>query len=595
MKPLFAFGPFRLDPGSRRLLREGRPVALPPKAFDVLLALVEQRGQLIEKDELLRLVWPDVTVEEGNLTQHVFTLRKILGEEPGGAQYVATIPRRGYQFVADVLELPHASPRTTSTTMARPQKTTKTTTADDDSPVGKSLAVLPFAPLGPDEADRVLGFGMADALIMRLGNIRQAIVRPTSAVRRYLGVAADPVAAGRELLVDLVLEGSLQRCDERIRVTVQLVSVSEGVSLWGARFDEKMTDIFAMQDSIAERLAAALVPRLTEDEHRRVTMHDTSDVEAHQMCLEGRYYLGRRTDEALRKAIEQFERAIARDPNYALAYAGLADCHTILSSAGYDAQAHQAIESARAAAVKAVEIDDGLAEAHTALALVRFRLDWRWLDAEVEFTRAIELNPGSAAAHHFFALYLAAMGRSVEALSAIRRALALDPLSLIINAAAGRILHFARAYAEAIERYVKTLELDADFPDAHMNLGMSYLEVGRADEAVRELHRAADLSGRRWLMLALLGYAYAISGQEHEARRTIEELKPAAERGEVSPMLLTYPYAGLGESELALDWLERSFEEHSGLLIYLKVEPMFDRLRGDPRFTTLMRRLRLAY
>ena len=586
MKPLFAFGPFRLDSGSRRLLREGHPVALPPKAFDVLVALVENRGQIVEKDELLRLVWPDVTVEEGNLTQHVFTLRKALGEEPGGAQYVVTIPRRGYQFVADVMELPQAPAKTAP----RPANPTA-----DEFPAGKSLAVLPFAPLGPDEADRVLGFGMADALIMRLGNIRQAIVRPTSAVRRYLGVAADPVAAGRELQVDLVLEGSLQRCDDRMRVTVQLVSVSEGASLWGARFDEKVTDIFAVQDSIAERLAAALVPRLAEDEHRRLTTHDTSDVEAHQMCLEGRYYLGRRTDDALRKARGQFEHAIARDPKYALAYAGLADCHTILSSAGYDTQAHQAIESARAAAVKAVEIDDGLAEAHTALALVWFRLDWRWLDAEAEFTRAIELNPGSAAAHHFFALYLAAMGRSVEALSAIRRALALDPLSLIINAAAGRILHFARAYAEAIERYVKTLELDADFPDAHMNLGMTYLEVGRTEEAILELKRASDLSGRRSLMLAVLGYAYAVSGQESEARRTIEELTPAAERGEISAMLLTYPYAGLGESDLAFEWLERALEERSGLLIYLKVEPMFDRLRGDPRFTTLMRRLRLAY
>lgn len=587
MKPLFAFGPFRLDRGSRRLLREGHPVAVPPKAFDVLVALVEHRGQVIEKDELLRLVWPDVTVEEGNLTQHVFTLRKILGEETGQAQYVATVPRRGYQFVAEVLELPPSAARGAP----RPTKTT----AAEDVPAGKSLAVLPFAPLGPDEADRVFGFGMADALIMRLGNIRQAIVRPTSAVRRYLGIAADPVAAGRELQVDLVLEGSVQRCDDRIRVTVQLVSVTEGASLWGARFDEKMTDIFAVQDSIAERLAAALVPRLTEDEHRRLTAHGTADLEAHQAYVKGRYYLARRTDEALRKAIAQFEHAIARDPGYALAYAGVADCHTILGSAGYEARAHGAIEPARAAALKAVELDDGLAEAHTALALVRFRLDWRWLDAEGEFTRAIELNPGSAAAHHFFALYLAAMGRSVEALAAIRRAQALDPLSLIISAAAGRVLHFARAYDEAIDQYRATLDLDADFPDAHMNLGMTYVEVGRAGEGIRELQRASDLSGRRSLMLSVLGYTYAVSGQDAEAQRCIDELQPAAERGDVSAMLMTYPYAGLGDADRAFEWLERALEERSGLLIYLKVEPMFDRLRGDPRFTTLMRRLRLAY
>lgn len=582
--PLFAFGPFRLDPGKRRLFREGDLVALPPKAFDVLVALVENRGQVVEKQELLRLVWPDVTVEEGNLTQHVFTLRKILGGDPSGAQYVATVPRRGYQFVGDVLELAIA-----------PAKTAAKTIADKDSPPGKSLAVLPFLPLGPDEADHVLGLGMADALIMRLGNLRQAIVRPTSAVRRYLAMAVDPVAAGRELQVDLLLEGSIQRSDDRIRVTVQLVSVTEGVSLWGARFDEKMTDIFAVQDSIAERLAAALVPRLTEQERRRLTTHGTADVQAHEWCLKGRYYLDRRTAEALHKAVGQFERAIARDPNYALAYAGLAHCHTILGSRWYDGKGPVAVEAARAAAVKAVEVDDSLAEAHTALAVVRFRLDWRWLDAEVEFIRATELNPGSATAHHFFAMYLAAMGRSGEALVEIRRALALDPLSLIINAAAGRILHFGRAYAEAIEQHVRTLELDAYFPDAHMNLGMSYLEVGRADEAIRELRRASDLSGRRVWMLSGLGYAYAVSGQEREAHRAINELRLAAERGEVSAMELAYPYAGLGETDLALDWLERALQERSGLDTYLKVEPMFDRLRSHPRFTTLMRRLQLTH
>jgi serine/threonine protein kinase/TolB-like protein/Flp pilus assembly protein TadD len=580
---LFAFGPFRLDPGSRRLLRDGHPVPLPPKAFDVLLTLVEQRGRLVEKEELLRRVWPDVVVEEGNLTQHVFTLRKLLGETQAD-RYIVTVPRRGYQFVAEVLEIPRGP--------ARPVH--RETDADTRSQP-KSLAVLPFAPLGLDESDQYLGFGMADALIMRLGNLRQVIVRPTSAIRRYVGVAADPTVAARDLRVDLVLEGSIQRANERVRVTVQLVSAETGAALWGARFDEPLNDILAVQDSIAERVATALVPKLSPDEHRRLAGRGTDDVAAHQACLKGRYYLNRRTHDAIGKAVEQFEQAVARDPHYALAYAGLADCHTLLGSAGYEANAREAMDQARAAAVKAVALDDELAEAHAALALVRFRLDWQWVEAEREFTRAIQLNPGFATAHHLFALYLAAMGRTADARAAIQRARELDPLSLIINAASGRILHFARAYNEAVKECQATLALDADFAEAHMNLGLSYLEIGRHEDAIRELQRASELSGRRALMLAVLGYAHAVSGHREDATRAIDELTPVVEQRDASAMLLAFPYTGLGETDRALDALERAFTERAGLLIYLKVEPMFDRLRGEARFASLMRRMKLAY
>jgi len=581
---VYAFGPFRLDPASRRLLREGRPVALPPKAFDVLLALVERRGRIVEKDELLRLVWPDVVVEEGNLTQHVFTLRKVLGDE-GGAPFIATVPRRGYQFVAEVLPVPRGAASVRPPAPAR---------ASDGSTRLKSLAVLPFVPLGIDESDQYLGFGMADALTMRLGNLRHAAIRPTSAVRRYVGAAPDPVAAGRELQVDLVLEGSIQRTADRIRVTVQLVNTDSGAILWGARFDEQLVDLFAVQDSLAERVAMAMVPQLSEDEHRRLTARDTRDVEAHQACLRGRYYLDRRTGETLQKAIAEFEHAVTRDPEYALAYAGLADCHTLLSSAGYDAHAREARDRARDAALKAVALNDELAEAHTALGLVQFRIDWRWADAERELTRAIELNPGSASAHHFLALYLAAMGRSAEACASIRRALALDPLSLIINAAAGRLLHFSRAYAEAIEQYRATLRLDADFADAHMNLGLSYLEIGRQEDAIQEFQRASALSGRRALMQAVLGYAYAVVGMRPEAQRMLDELHPLVERRQASALYLVYPYIAIGDTDRAFEWLDRSYEERAGLLAYLKVEPMFDRLRGEPRFVDLMRRMQLT-
>jgi serine/threonine-protein kinase len=579
----YAFGPFHLDVEHRRLLRDGQFLVLSPRAFDVLRTLVEHRGRVVEKGELLQAVWPDVSVEEGNLTQHVCTIRKVLGGDRE-SQYVATVPRRGYQFVADVQELAPAPAR-------RPVPVPAVAV---EGPAPRSIAVLPFVPLDADEPDQCLGFGMADALIMRLGNLRQAIVRPTSAVRRYVGVGVDPVEAARALRVELILEGSIQRSDDRIRVTVQLVDAREGSSLWGARFDERLTDIFAVQDAIAERLASALVPKLTPGERRRLTRRDTIDVEAHQACLRGRHYLARRTDEDLRTAVEQFERALVHDPAYALAYAGLSECQTILASAGYEAGAAAAMARARAAALRAVELDDELADAHVALGLVSFRLEWHWLEAEREFTRATNLNPGLATAYHFYALYLAAMGRTEEAQAAIARAQGLDPLSLIVCAAAGRVWHFARAYEEAVVRYHAALELDPRFADARMNLGLTYVELGRHDEAILEFRRAAELSGRRSLLRALEGYAYGVNGQADDAQRAVEDLQPLVERGELSAILLAYPCIGLGDADRAFEWLDRAVAERAGLLIYLKVEPMFDRLRGDPRMTGLMRRLQLA-
>ncbi|PYQ05375.1 MAG: hypothetical protein DMF82_08645, partial [Acidobacteria bacterium] len=369
---MYDFGPFRLDPPKRLLLREGRPLALTPRAFDILVVLIENRGRVVDKDELMRLVWADVVVEEANLTQSVFTLRKLLGDGPHEHRYIATVPRRGYQFVADVCETHPAWPPST-----RP-----------DSPA-RSLAVLPFAALGR-EVDEYMGLGLADALITRMGNIRQIVVRPTSAVRPYVGRATDPVSAGRRLGVDMVLEGSIQRAAGRIRVTVQLVSVDAGASVWGQCFDESLTDIFSIEDSISTRLATALVSSLTAEEKQRLHQRYTQDHEAYDAYLRGRHQWNTRTENGLRKALQQFERAVERDPAYALAHAGLADCYTLLGSAGYAMlPPREALARARAAAVRALEIDPDLAEAHTSLALVKFRLDWDWRDAESEFRRAI--------------------------------------------------------------------------------------------------------------------------------------------------------------------------------------------------------------
>jgi DNA-binding winged helix-turn-helix (wHTH) protein/tetratricopeptide (TPR) repeat protein len=581
-KPFYEFGAFRIDPGKRLLLRDGHPVPLTAKVFDTLLVLVENRGRVVEKDELMRLVWLGTVVEESNLSQNVFTLRKVLGEMPHDHRYIATIPRRGYQFVAEVRQ----TPPTAGAALAGPASS---------APPARSLAVLPFISLGPPDTDDYLGLGMADALITRLGNLRRILVRPTSAVRAYVGQTPDPVTAGRSLGVDMVLEGAIQRAGERIRVTVQLVSVGAGAPVWGERFDERLTDIFAVQDSISLRLAAALVLTLSAEERVRIERRYTDDHEAHDAYLRGRHHWNTRTDEGLRKAIGHFEQAIARDPRYALAHAGLADCYTLLGSAGYGAlPPKEALSRARAAAVEALAVDPELAEAHTSLALVKFRLDWDWAGAEAEFRRAIQLNPGYASAHHFYGLYLSAMGRSAEAIASLRMAQELDPLSLIIGAALGRAHHFARQPQEAREQYRKTLEIDPDFAEARMNLGLLHAHQSRYDEAGEELQCAMVVAGRRPLLQSILAYIHGLSGQTERAQGTLDELARLAEQGRVPVLFLVYPLIGLGEMERAFELLEKAQDERSGLLVFLKVEPIFDPLRSDARLDALLRRMGLG-
>jgi TolB-like protein/Flp pilus assembly protein TadD len=569
-----------VDAARRLLARDGRPVALTPRVFDTLLALIENRGRVLEKDELLRLVWADTIVEESNLSQNVFILRKALGEEPHENRYIATVPRRGYRFVADVRE--GSGPAGAVLAPGLPLRPLR------------SLAVLPFTALGAGEADEYLGLGMADALITRLGNIRHLLVRPTSAVRGYAGATPDPVTAGRSLGVDMVLEGSIQHAGDRIRVTVQLVGVEAGAPVWGERFDERLTDIFAVEDSISTRLAAALASNLTAEEKVRLRRRDTEDQDAYHSYLRGRHHWNTRTEEGLRKAIQQFEHAIARDPEYALAHAGLADCHTLLGSAGYGERPPQeALARARAAAVRALEIDPERAEAHASLGLVKFRLDWDWVTAEAEFRRSIQLNPGYASAHHFYGLFLSAMGRASEAIASIRLAQELDPLSLIIGTALGRALHFAGQYGLAREQHLRTLEMDGDFAEARLNLGLVCAQLSMFTEAVAELERAMAVAGRRPLMLAVLGYVQALAGERVQARRHLAELERLSREGRIPTLFLAYPLIGLGESDHALEMLAKAYEERSGLLVYLKVEPIFDRLRSDRRFDELLERMDL--
>lgn len=577
----YEFGPFRLDVAERLLLRDGEPVLLPPKVFDTLLVLVANGGHIVRKDDLLKAVWPETIVEENNLSQYVSALRKALGDDPEGHRYIETVPKLGYRFVARV-----------TGELAGKQIRAHESARGAGASV-RTIAVLPFKYLGGEGGDEYLGLGIADAIITRLSNLRQIVVRPTSSVRKYASSAYDPVVAGRELRVEAVLEGNIQRVGNRIRATVQLVSVRDEAPLWAEKFDVEFRDIFTVEDAASEQVARALILKLTREEREILTKRYTEDIEAYQLYLKGRYYWNKRSSGGFKKATSYFQQAIDKDPGYALAYAGLADCYNLHSYYG-ELPPKESFPKAKAASTRALEIDDRLAEAHTSLAFVRAWHDWDWPAAESEFERALDLNPNYATARHWYALYLMAMGREVEALREIRRAHEIDPLSLPINRDVGLIYYRARQYDLAIEQYLKTIELDPSFWSAHQHLGWAYEQKEMYEEAIAELNQATAIAGDRTSIRAQLGHVYAVSGWRAEAEKTLAELREPSKQPYVSPYEIALIYTGLGENYRAFEWLEQAYQDRSGWLIYLKVEPMLDGLRSDPRFTDLLRRVGLG-
>lgn len=559
----YEFGPFLVDPHDRLLLRDNRLLPLPPKVFDTLAVFVEHSGDLLEKNELLNRVWPDTIVEEGNLTQAVYALRKVLGCDPDGRPYIETIPRRGYRFVADVRKV-------------EPGATTLPP---------RSLAVLPFRILGT-EADQYLQSGMANAIITKLSNIPQITVRPTSVVLKYVGHQLDPVTIGRELGVDSLLEGTIERSDDRIRVTVQLLRMRDGAPLWGEMIEEQFTNIFEVEDSISEQVARVLKLKLSGEERQKLTKRSTENVRAYQLYLRGRYLLDKRIEVEMNKSITYFNQAIELDPEYALAYTGLAHAHFLLG-VYRSCPPKDAFPEARVAAERALEIDDELVEARACLAYVKACYDWNWYEAEKEFRIALELNPNYATGHIWYSDYLSAVGRLDEALTQVDLALELDSLSLINNLNLALHLYFGRQYERAIEQLQKTLELDPYYALAHSTLGTAYTQQERYQEAIEEFRRAVHLSGRSPLMLAALGRVYALSGQSDKARKLLNELINLSAQRYVSPCDFAIIHAGLGEKNLAFEWLDQAYQERSGRLFFLKVDPYWDNLRSDARFANL--------
>jgi TolB-like protein/Tfp pilus assembly protein PilF len=454
-----------------------------------------------------------------------------------------------------------------------------------------SLAVLPMVNVSPDAEMEYFSDGITESIINALTQLPKLRVVPRSTVFRYKGPQMDPQQIGRELGVRAVLTGRVLHFGEHLVVNAELIDVANESQLWGEQYNRKPADIFEVQEEISHEISQKLLSKLSGEEKKRLSKRHTHHTEAYREYLKGRFYWNKRTEESFRKGIENFRLAIELDPNYALAYAGLADSYILLGFYGAEAP-DEVMPKAKAAAVKALELDDSLAEAHNSLAYIHFSYEWKWSAAEREFKKAIKLNPKYATVHHWYAFKLAAMGRHDDAVAEMMLARELDPLALIINAEVGWAYYFGRRYDKAIEQYQKTLEMDPGFGVAHMFLGTAHTQQERFTEAISDLRKAVELSGGSPLMKAMLGHALGRAGDREAAETMIDELtKPSA--GYVSAYNVALIYAGLGETDQTLSWLARAVDQHDLFLAWMNVEPMFDSVRDDPRFSELITRIGL--
>jgi TolB-like protein/DNA-binding winged helix-turn-helix (wHTH) protein/lipoprotein NlpI len=637
-KRFYEFANFRIDVAKQRILKDGEPLPITPKAVEILLLLAENSGRVVEKDELMAAIWPDTIVEESNLTQTVYVLRKVLGPDASGEKFIETIPKRGYRFMHELRVVTDETDRivehrTTSRTVSDQAVLNRAPQAAESqaaqarsrerptrvafqfmlpfsaavlvttlfffywnykgSPVEnrhsiRSIAVLPFQSIGVPESDSYLGLGMADALISRLGKLRQIQVRPTSAIRVYDTPPIDLKSVGQQLRVDAVLEGNIRRVGDRIRVTVQLVNVTNGTQLWSGQFDEQLTDILGVEDAISAKVASSLATQLTHQEQTQIAKRYTTNPEAYQAYLKARYYYNKGTAEGWQRTLQHFNEAIEKDPNFALARAGLANAYQRMASVYLPAA--EAEPLARSAALQALQLDDTLHEAHLQLGLVKLYYDWDWRASDIQLSRAIELNPNYVEGHSWRGLYLMCMGRFDEAIAEMKYAEQLDPVSLPARTMVGWAYYHAGRFDEAIRVHQATLDMDPNFEWGHQSLGWAYVQKGLYKEAIHELRRAREIMDSSF-NVAGLGYAYAMEGKRNDAQKLLIELIDRSKREHVPLYLFAIVYGAMGQKQEALASLEEGYRTRAGQLIYLKVDPRLDALRSEPGFTSLLKRM----
>ena len=578
---IYRFGGFVIDETERRLLRGAESIRLTPKVFDTLMILVKGAGRLITKEVLIEKLWPDSFIEEANLGVNIATLRKALGEHVGQNQYIETISKCGYRFIApvEVLRQEDFDNRSQVTISAQ-------SGANQLPRLSNSLAVLPFENGTNDPNAEYLSDGLTESIISRVSLVRDLRVVARSTVFCYKDRIADPRTVGRELGVSAVLTGRILQLGDTMVIRSELIDVANGWQLWGEQFHRKTSDILTLQYEISDAISAQLVAQFNSDDKRQLSKRHTHSDEAYRLYLKGRYHWNKFHRDNLQKAIGYFESAIEIDPGYALAYSGLADSYYRVSNAY--SPTREAMPKAKAAAVKALELDDTLSEAHSALALIKLCHDWDWAGAQASLERAIEISPNNALARQRLGWYFNLCARYDEAMHELEMAFALDPLSPQVywTFAVSYCLQRKQEYAFAEAQ--KALELDPNYQPALYVMGRIQIELNEPGEAVITFQKLLGLNAAP-MFLAGLGYAHARAGNKQEARDILAELDRQSKQYYVSCYCLSLIHLALGEKDRAFELLNKAYKDRCEMMTWLKVDPLFDLVQGDPRYSKLLR------
>lgn len=644
------FGVFEADMKAGELRKHGLRLKLSEQPFQILTMLLARPGEIVSREELRERLWPSDTFVDFDhgLNNAVMRLREVLGDSSDHPRFIETLPRRGYRFVAPVelksntAESAAPQPAANGKLMEAASISLETATGIEtasqeivevrprgrhsipriallaaavlagsalisvitfhyvmavDASKGKathssSLVVLPLENLSGDKEQEYFADGMTDDLIANLAKIRSLRVVSRSTAMTYKGTHKPLPQIAAELNVDAVVEGTVMRVGNQVRITSELVQVSTDRHLWADTYESPIGDVLALQNRVSSAIVDEIRINLTKEDKERLAQKPSVSPEAYEEYLKGRYYWNKRSADGFEKAIGYFENATHRDPQYALAYAGLADCYGIIGATIYGSvPASEAAPKAKAAAIRALEIDPTLAEAETSLATAKFNYDWDWAGAAEGFKKGMQLDPSYATAYQRYSLYLSAMGRFEDSFEQIKKARELEPLSISINASFGWRLYLAREYDRSIAQLQDTLEMDSNYEWAHLTLGLAYEQKGQYNLALQELQRAMELSHSSPLTISALAHAYALSGDHAEAIKLLAQLQARSKKQYVSPYYVAVVYLGLGKNDVAMDWLEKAYTDRSNGLVFLKVEPELDPLRTNPRFAALQARL----
>ena len=625
------FGVFEVDLRTGELTKRGLRVRLQDQPFQVLATLLEKPGELVTREELRRRIWPSTVVDfDHGLNKAISKIREALGDSAENSRFIETIGRRGYRFLADVAvfdssdkQLKTAPEALTLPGDAGPNGFTqigslKTRSPpslawllgfglalvlgaaflgflfprDHSSPKIRSLAVLPLENLSGDASQDYFAEGMTDDLITQLGQISALRVISRTSVMTYKSVRKALPEVARELNVEAVVEGTVLRSGDRVRISAQLIQVPADKQLWAQIYEGDLSDTLALQNRVARAIVEQIEATLNQQERAALEKSNTVNPDAYEAYLKGRYFWNKRTGEGLQKAMDYFNRAIDKDPNYPQAYVGLADTYALAGDWEYGIlSAQDAFSRAKAAATHALKLDDNLGEAHTSLAFAFDLYDWDWEAAENHYKRAIALNPGYATAHHWYAWHLMVMGRTAEGIAELRKAQSLDPLSLIISADLADALCIAHRYEESVQQSRKTLDMDPNFAVAHYQLGQAFQQMHMQSASIAELQKAVELSRGNTAFESNLAYAYAVSGRKEEAIRIAKDLESEQGRSSVADSNIAMIYVGLGNNDQAMIWLNKAYQARFNPSILLR--PAFDPLRSNPGFQNLLSRIGL--